>query len=215
MASVSGIVKNIAMENKLLSEGIRQGILSYGAVAEKIKKRVENELGSSVKESAIIMALRRHSETVSRKEEGKPFHLKSEIIMKTGLAYTSFSKMPDFPEKLERFYKTLNPEKDTFNIIHGNYEISIITNEKHSAKIKELLGKDNLKAEEKGLVSLSVTLGKDFAYTPGVIFTVTRKLYWDNVNIFELLTTSTELTFLFQQKDAMRAYNAITELMKE
>jgi len=212
MASVSSIVKEIVTQNKLLQEGLRQQLLSYGAVAEKIKDRVEKESGSKVKESAIVMALRRYSESVGKKES-KKIKLRSDIIMKTGLAYLSITKSPNALIKLEKFYGNINPEKDTLNIIHGNHEISIITNEKYAKKIIDLIGRTHVKSEEDNLVSLSINLGRDFLYTPGIIFTVSRKLYWDDVNIFELITTATELTCLFQQKDAMKAYNAVSELV--
>ena len=51
--------------------------------------------------------------------------------------------------------------------------------------------------------------------TPGIIFEVTRKLYWEDVNIFELITTATELTFIFRQKDSLKAYKAIEELIAD
>ena len=67
MASVSSIVKDMVNGNKLLHEATCQGILNYAAVAEKIKERVEKEFGKPVKESAIVMALRRYSELLQRK----------------------------------------------------------------------------------------------------------------------------------------------------
>ena len=214
MASVSSIVKDVVKGNKLLHEAARQGILSYGAVAERIKKRVESAFGSPVKESAIVMSLRRYAETAAEKESERRLEIKSEMILKTELAYVSFAKTPDFLKKIETFYGELNPEKDIFNVIQGNYEISIITNGKYMEQLEKLLGKD-VSVKEKELVSLSITFEKGFSYVPGIIFSITRKLYWESVNIFELITTPTELTFLFQQKDAMKAYNAIQEMMHE
>jgi len=214
MASVSSIVKKIVSQNKLLQEGMRQELLSYGAVADTIKRKVENEFGAKVKESAIVMALRRFSEMNAKKESEKRLAIKSEIIMKTGLGYMSIRKDPTFLEKLEKFYKKLDHEKGTFNVIQGNYEIQILTNEKYISKIKQLLGSDMVIAEENDLVSISLTLGKEFAHTPGILFEVTRKLYWEDVNIFELLTTATELTLIFQQKYATKAYEAINDLIR-
>ena len=60
-----------------------------------------------------------------------------------------------------------------------------------------------------------MALEKDFLYTPGILFAVTRKLYWDNINIFEIVTTATELTFIFQKADAMKAYASIQEIIEE
>lgn len=212
MASVSGIVKEIISGNKLLQEAMAQQIMSYGATAERIKERVEEAYGKKVKESAIVMALRRQAEQTTKKED-RQIKIKSEIIMKTGLAYISFQRTGDFLEKMEKFHKRIEPEKDTFNIIQGNHEISVITNQKNTQKVKELLGRQPL-TEENNLVALSISLGKDFAYTPGVIYTITRKLYWESVNIFEIITTATELTLLLLEKDAVKAYTAINELMK-
>lgn len=212
MASVSSIVKEIISGNKLLQEAMAQQIMSYGATAERIKERVEEAYGKKVKESAIVMALRRQAEQTTKKED-RQIKIKSEIIMKTGLAYISFQRTGDFLEKMEKFHKRIEPEKDTFNIIQGNHEISVITNQKNTQKVKELLGRQPL-TEENNLVALSISLGKDFAYTPGVIYTITRKLYWESVNIFEVITTATELTLLLLEKDAVKAYTAINELMK-
>ena len=212
MASVSSIVKDIINGNKLLQEAMAQQIMSYGATAERIKERVENAYGKKAKESAIVMALRRQAEQTTKKEAGQ-IEIKSEIIMKTGLAYLSFQRTGDFLEKMEKFHKRIEPEKDTFNIIQGNHEISVITNQKHTQKVKELLGKQPL-TEENNLVALSISLGKNFAYTPGVIYAITRKLYWESVNIFEVITTATELTLLLLEKDAVKAYTAINELTK-
>ena len=215
MASVSSIVKSLVNGNKLLHEAACQGILNYAAVAEKIKERVEKESGKPVKESAIVMALRRYAETAAEKDKVHQPDMKSELIMKTGLAYLSFSKTPDFLEKLETFYRELDPGRDILNVIQGNYETSIITNGRYVQRLKKLLEAGSISVTERELVSLSITFAKEFSYTPGIIFSITRKLYWEGINIFELITTPTELTFLFNKKDSMKAYNAIQEMMDE
>ncbi len=213
MPSVSSIVREIVNGNKLLSEGMRQGIVNYAAVAEKISKQVEDASGSKVSDPAIIMALRRYSEVAILKEKKDALEFNSEIIMKTALAYISFPKFTGALEKLQKFQSKINPGRDTFNVIEGNYEIAIITNQKYSEQIKQLMGSGHIIIEEKNLVSLTITLGQDFAYTPGMMFEISRKLYWDDVNMFEIITTATELTLLFLQKDAMKAYNSINRLM--
>lgn len=213
MASVSNIVRNLVNGNKLLHEAACQGILNYAAAAEKIKERVEKEFGRPVKESAIVMAIRRYSETAAEKEEVRHPGIKTEVIMKTGIAYLSFSKMPDFLEKLETFYRELDPRRDIFNVIQGNYETAIITNGRYLQRLKKLLETGSISVNERELVSVSISFAKEFSYSPGIIFSVTKKLYWEGLNIFELITTPTELTFLFHQKDAMKAYSAINEML--
>ena len=66
---------------------------------------------------------------------------------------------------------------------------------------------------ESDLVSLTLTFSKDFFYTPGVIFNVVRNIAWENINIFEIVSTNTELTFILHKKDAVKSYKVLERLV--
>ncbi|MBI2549948.1 hypothetical protein HYV83_02090 [Candidatus Woesearchaeota archaeon] len=217
MVTVSAIVKKIVNEKPLLQEGLRQGVISFAALAEKIKPQVEQQLGGNVNDAAVIMALRRHSEALAEGDARKVrFELHTQLILKTNLVYFAVKRSPQLFKKLEVLYKSFDYEAgDTFNVIHGNQEVSIITNDKYEKKVISAIDGEHVTTKERNLVSISLSPEKDFLYTPGYIFAITRKLYWDNINIFELVTTASELTFIFQKKDAMRAYGSIQELIDE
>ena len=67
---------------------------------------------------------------------------------------------------------------------------------------------------EENLVSLTMTFSKDFYYTPGVIFNIIRNVAWENINIYEIVSTNTELTFIINKKDAMKGYKALEKLIQ-
>ncbi|MBI2142875.1 hypothetical protein HYU20_00850 [Candidatus Woesearchaeota archaeon] len=220
MVTVSAIAKKLVNEKPLLQEGLRQGIISYAALAEKIKPQVEQQLGRKISEAAVIMALRRHSEALQASDvRSIRFEAGTQLSLKTNLVYFSVKRSRQLFRKLEGLYKSFDYEAgETFNIIHGNYEVSIITSGKREKKVAaeiSELGPGQITTRERNLVSVSMSLDKDFPYTPGVLFAVTRKLYWDDINIFEIVSAATELTLIFQKKDAMRAYAALQELIEE
>lgn len=220
MVTVSAAAKKLVDEKPLLQEGLRQGIISFAALAERIKPQVEQQLGKKIKEAAIVMALRRHGEALEESDVKRiSFEPHIQLTLKTNLVYFSVKRSTQLFRKLEELYKLFDyGAGDTFNIIHGNYEVSIITNEKHEKKIAAAaseLGAGQVTTREKNLVSISMSFGRDFPYTPGALFAVTRKLYWDNVNIFEVVSAATELTLIFQKKDAMRAYASLQEMVDE
>ncbi|MBI2144103.1 hypothetical protein HYU17_03040 [Candidatus Woesearchaeota archaeon] len=214
MVTASAVVKKIVNEKPLLQEGLRQGIISFAALAERIKPQVEMQLGTKVKDAAVVMALRRHSESLRASDVKRiRFAPHTQLTLKTNLVYFSAKRSGELFRKLEALYKSFDYESgETFNVIHGNHEVSIIANDRHEKKVAAAIGEEHISTMGKNLVSVSMSLEKDFLYTPGVIFAATRKLYWDNINIFELVTTATELTFIFQKKDAMRAYASLEEL---
>jgi hypothetical protein len=59
-----------------------------------------------------------------------------------------------------------------------------------------------------------LTYSKDFLYTPGIIFNVTRNISWENINIFEIVSTNTELTLIIHKKDAMNGYKALEKIIQ-
>lgn len=217
MVTASAIVKKIVNERPMLQEGLRQGLMSFAAIADSIKPQVEQQLGSKVNDAAIIMAIRRHAEALQGSEDKNVKHeFNTQLILKTGLVYFSVKRSGRLFLQLEEIYKSIDYDAgDTLNTIQGNNEVSIITNDKYEKKVAAALEKERVTTKERNLVSISMSLKNDFVYTPGVIFAATRKLHWDNVNIFELVTTATELTLIFQKKDAMRAYASLQELTEE
>jgi aspartokinase len=60
-----------------------------------------------------------------------------------------------------------------------------------------------------------MTFSKDFLYTPGVVYNIIRNIAWENINIFEIVSTNTELTFIIHKKDAVKGYKALEKLIPQ
>jgi len=215
MVTVSHIVKKIVSEQPFVEEALGRSLISVGNFAEEISPRIEKELGKKINHAAIVMALRRHSEEISeQRKHSRKFDYTGELLLKTNLCDLTFVKTPALLAKLRTVHALVNFERgDTLNIILGNNEVSIIINQKYMDKlIKFLSGK--IINKEKDLVSLSIVFtADDFTHTPGVIFNAVRKLAWDNINIYEIVSTMTELTFILSKKDSMKAYEVLQEMV--
>ena len=135
--------------------------------------------------------------------------------MKSPLCDIAVERSPELASLLKTLYHAVDLEQgDTLHVIHGNFEVSIVTNEKHRKKVLKHLEGHTIINVEKQLVSLSLRFGEDFMHTPGVIARAVRQFAWEGINIYEIVSTYTELTFIVSQKDAMRGYRALGELME-
>lgn len=216
MVTISHLVKKLVSENSFLLEAMGKGLISHGSLAEQLKPEIEQELRKNVKESAIVMALRRYEEELKGYDKKiKRFSFKGEIIMRTNVNDFNVVKSNTLLNKIKNIYALVDFNKgDTLNIILGSNEVSIVTNEKYREKLVDFLKGEKILSREFDLVALTVIFGtKDFFDTPGVIFSAIRKLAWEQINLFEIVSTMTELTFILSKKDSMRAYNALQELM--
>lgn len=216
MVTVSHVVKKMLENKPFLLEGLAKGIISNGNLADELKEGIEKELGKKVKDAAIIMALRRYSSELEEKTAlTQKFNFSGEIMMKTNICDFNLVKTPRLLSKIKSFYNLPNMERgDSLNIIVGNNEVSIAISEKYKDRALKLLKGEKILSKESDLVALTIIFSGDFIHTPGIVFQAVRKLAWENINIFEIVSTLTELTFIISKKDSMKAYEVLSELSR-
>ena len=218
MVTVSHLVKKAVQDNTYLLEAMSKGLISHGNLAEQLKPAIEKELGKEAKESTIVMALRRYEEELeSFDKKTKKFKFQGEIVLKTNIMDFNVLKSQTLLTKIKNLYNMIEFDRgDSLNIILGNNEISIVTNEKYKGKLSSFLKGEKIINKEFDLVALTMSFNsKDFFDTPGAIFTAIRNLSWNQINIFEIVSTMTELTFILNKDDSMKAYDVLHGLFSK
>jgi len=191
-----------------------EGIVSYASLAKRLKPDVERELGRVVKGHAIVMALKRYAEDLKKVYKRIKFDRRADITLKTHLCEVTVLKTPSIISKLGRLYDLVNLE-DRFlpSVIEGENEISILVKDKYRDRLLKILEGEKVLNVEKNLISLTISCPKDYKYTPGVVLNVARSLAWENINIYKITSTDTELTVLLNERDAVRGYRALERLL--
>ena len=216
MVTISNIVQKLVNDRVYIQEAMIKGVISYGSLAKHLSPEITSILGKSIKTHAVEMALRRYADTLKEIHKTIPFDYSSEIVLKTDICDISVASSPTLFSKLKQLDDIIDFERGDFlNIIHGRREVSIVTNERYQQQLLSLLKKEKILNVELNLVSLTLTYSKQFFYTPGVIFTIVRNIAWENLNIFEIVSTSSELTLILSKKDAVRGYKALEKLVEE
>jgi len=215
MVTVSHIAHKFVDEKPYLREAISKGIASYGSIAKQLKPDIEKELGKKVEHFAIIAALRRYAQKVDEKFKEITFNADtSEVNLKSNIIDINVQKTQDLFDKLKRFYDIVRFEKgDVIHIIYGRNSVTILTNERYREKIFNFLQNQKINKIEENLVALSFTIGKKLVDTPGVLFQISRSFAWENINLIEIISIDLEITFIIEEKDAIRGYKALQQLI--
>jgi len=192
-----------------MQEAINQGIVSFNKLANILKPEIEEELGKKVKHSAVIMALRRNSEKL-RKSISKPSFSYSIETIKTDIFYLVLEESPDLYNKLGTLYPIIDFKKGgLLNVVQGNYEVAVVTNNKYKEKVLDILSDEKILETIDDLVSISLTYSKDFIFTPGILYDVSRFLAWESINAVDVILTKTEFSLIVDKKDLMRCYKIL------
>lgn len=203
------MIQDIIKRHVLLQEAINQGIVSYNKLANILKPEIEEELGKKVKHSAVVMALRRNSEKLEKSISKPSFSYSIETI-KTDIFYLVLEESPDLYNKLGTLYPIIDFKKGgLLNVIQGNYEVAVVTNSKYKDKVLDILYNEKILETIDDLVSISLTYSRDFIFTPGILYDVSRFLAWEGINAVDVILTKTEFSLIVDKKDLMRCYKIL------
>ncbi len=212
MATVSHIVKKIVKENPLLEEFLSRKLINYASLAEELHEKIELELGKKVKYTAIIMALRRLAEELESKNKTtiKKVFLEDDIIIKENLIEIILEKN-NKNNKYKDFLKKLDYD---IQIVNSNYEIILILNKKKYEKTKKIIEQYDLKIKKthKNLSSITIRISEEATNTIGFFYIITKELAFNNINLYEILSTYTELTLILNEKQIIKAFEVLKKL---
>lgn len=215
MDSVSSSVKRIIDRTPFLYEMLIQGILSYSNYAASIHDTVEALHGREVKNSAIVMAIRRYAEELRKKEtEQKSYNLRYEIVMKTNIYDINFVRSDTVMGMLGQLYALVSPSSGDFlNVTLGSHEVSLSISEKYLPALTPLIEGESVLHRMGDLVALSLVFSGDFMSTPGIVYEAVRKLAWEEINVNEIISTMNELTFVIRREDSMDAFTVLQSFL--
>ena len=216
MVTVAHVVENIVERRPFLEEAIAEGIINYAALAEKLKPEVEKELKKNVKQSAIMMALRRLSEKLKESFVGQaPVKFReSDLTIKSDLAEITFVKSPTTMDTIRRIYSMIDFQHGDFlTVTQGIYEVTVIVSKKYKKSIEKVLLDEKTIKSLDNLSSLTIKIPVTAINTVGVFYVITKSLNWANINIVEAVSTFTELTVILKEDDISLAFNVMKGLI--
>lgn len=217
MVTIAHLVEKIIEQKPFLQEALSRGIVNNAALAEELKPQIEKELKKEVKFSAVNMAIRRLSEKLEKTFIKKArFDKDSDITIKSDLIEITIYKTEDVQNNIKKLYDLVDFKRGDFlTITQGIHEVMIITNKKYEKEVLELFPKKSIKKIIKNLSSVTINIPIEAITTVGLFYIVTRALNWENINIVDIVSTLTEMTFIINENDTSRAFDTLKKLIEE
>lgn len=215
--SVSRKVREIVDKTPFMRDVLRKGFLNYSNFAESIIDEVSAACNKEVRASAIIMALRRYGDEL-QKDSGPVAteDLKYTIVMHTNIAYLDFMKTPELVQQIGALYNLAvkNGGNDFMNIITSSDTVTIGVSESLLPAIEEMTKGSKLLYKQVDMVALSMVWGSPEIQNPGIVYESARRLAWNSINVLEIFSTVTELSFVIKRTDSFEAYRVLQDLQR-
>ncbi|WP_299525455.1 hypothetical protein [Winogradskyella sp.] len=219
MKTITSCVEAIVLEQPFLEEALSKEIINYSALANVLKDEVSNTLGKPVKSGAIMMALRRFKDTIS---VSKPYYGLNTLLEQLG-DITLRSNLSDFTFRnsntlINSQADILNKIKDKSHIFYtftrGILESNIIISSSEKEAVLESFKDEDCIALKEKLSAISLVLPKNNTKVAGLYYQILKRLAWQNVSLYEIISTTNEFTIVVEDAFVDSAFSIIKSLNK-
>ena len=199
--SLAKTVREHLQKKPYLMYALENDIVNYSALAQKIKKAVEEKLGRKVSMEAIAVSIKRFAENIVKESTVQEAQLlkllsKSQVSMKNNIVDITFKK-----GDLE--IKDFKP----IMVTSGSTAETLVINNEDLGKVNVI----NAVQIRKNLVELSIITPPTVESTPGFVQYTTGLLAEAGINILEVLSCYTDTIFIVEEDDATKAYKILSK----
>lgn len=216
MITVPEATEKIIKRSRYLSEAISKDLINLSALAAYIKPEIEEMLIKKVSRASILMAIRRAKLKLGKKPKSKYkdiFKSPPEMTIKSNLSLISLINSEDLYKNCVDFFN-FNPiqRKCFFTLTEGLSETTIVISTSLKKEFINNLEKENIIIDIDNLSSITIQLPKEVTTSPGIFYFFLKSLAWEEINVVEIVSTSLELTFIFDSKDINKAFSVFKAL---
>jgi len=216
MLKVSDIVRSIVFSSEPELTVLSRHTLNLSAYAKRIQPEVARRAHKPVQLGTIVVALSRLSAELTNEDPLLPEVELEGIAVKSNLAEITFNKTTANKLRAQKLYTAQEfAQADFLTITYGASEISIFAPMSMSQAILRTFKPDKPKLLLEHLAALTVQFGQIYIETPNMYFALLRILAVRRLNIVELISTFTELTFLVAQPDLNELFQLMNSLMRD
>lgn len=217
MKTIASCVQEIIVASPFLEEGLSRQIINFSALAKDLNEPISAMLRKPVKEGAIMMALRRYQQPINlenSKSLKKAFEQLGDITVRSNLSDFTFENSKTLINSHSQILDKISSNHQIFYAFtRGMFESNIIisTSEKDSI-LKSFKNESQIGLQEK-LSAISIYLPKGNSKIVGLYYQIFKRLAWENITLYEVVSTTNEFTIVVEDHLVDKAFSAIKRLI--
>jgi hypothetical protein len=210
MYSVVDATKKIVQSNQFLAEYLASELINTSQYARKIKTEVEALTMKRVELNTIVTSLNRIKKSIQGKLS-VDFYI-DDVQMKYPISDIVYPKFDNDYLKIVDLYKEIGKISNSFlNITQGQSETNIFVNSVFSHLVLEKFKGYKPLYQREDLAGMVIKFSPKYMDVAGSAFSVLRSISLEGINLVEVLSTYTEMSFFVDFKDSQRVMEIIKE----
>ena len=216
MKTIASCVNEILVSRPFLEEALSRDIINFSALAKDLNQTISEMLRKPVKEGAITMALRRYKPPVDVENVGRlknVFKNLGDITVRSNLSDFTFLNSKTLIKSHSKVLEKINKNHQIFYAFtRGIFESNIIISSSEKESISEVFEYEKLIGLKDCLSTITLNLPEGNSKIVGLYYQIFKRLAWDNVTLYEVISTTNEFTILVEDHLVDKAFSVIKGL---
>ena len=216
MRTIDTCVEEILVSQPFLEDALTRNILNYSALAEELRDPISKMLRKPVKSGAIMMALRRYSppkEMANKIKLNKVLQNLGDITVRSDLSDYTFKNSSSL---INSHLKTLEIIKDDPHIFYtftrGVHESNVLITTALKSEIEDFYKDEFCTSVQDHLSAITIGLPKENTKIAGLYYQFFKRLAWEGISLYEVVSTTNEFTILVEDEVVDKAFSAVKGL---
>lgn len=216
MKTIATCVQEILVARPFLEEALSRDIINFSALAKDLNSTISEMLRKPVKDGAIMMALRRYNPPVGGKNRiqlNQVFKNMGDITVRSNLTDFTFQNSKTLIHNHSKILAEIDTVSQVFYAFtRGIFESNIIVSSSKKSAIQEIFKNEIQIASQDHLSAISINLPKGNSKIVGLYYQIFKRLAWENVTLYEVVSTTNEFTILVEDHLVDKAFSVIKAL---
>ncbi len=216
MKTVANCVEEILVSQPFLEDALTRNILNYSALADELREPISKMLRKPVKSGAIMMALRRYSppgEMANKIKLNKALQNLGDITVRSDISDYTFKNSETLVNSHLKMLKVIQEDPQIFyTFTRGVHESNVLITTAFKQEIEQCYQNENLITHKDNLSAISIALPKENTKIAGLYYQFFKRLAWEGISLYEVVSTTNEFTILVEDEFVDRAFSAVKSL---
>ena len=214
MKTIASCVEEILITQPFLEEALFREIINFSALSEELQEPISKMLRKPVKTGAIMMALRRYNPPNHLRQSQQLKRVLKElgdITVRSNLLDFTYQNSSTLIESHAKVLESLNP-KAFYGFSRGIYESNIVVSDSEKQNVLQSFKNEKLIGSQDNLSAISIRLPENNSKISGLYYQIFKRFAWENISLYEVISTTNEFTVLVENHLVDKAFSAIKNL---
>lgn len=215
MKTIAQCVETILKKQPFLEEALQKEIINYSALAESLKDEISAVLRKPVKTGAIMMALRRYQSPMGVSNIKIHHALKNlgDITVRSNISAFTYRNTTTLVNCHGKLLTYISDNTHLFYAFtRGILESNLMISGSEASRVNSFFYEEKLLNQRDGLAAISVQLPQDNSKVTGLYYHLFKHLAWNNIALYEVVSTTNEFTILVEERVVEQAFSVIKNL---